>query len=452
MAAGLDGETQVDETMVESVIFPVETSINTRWQYNKTFSQLFTNRSSVIINKNAITIQEPAGVHNKDNGIVESYLTQDNNLYSYNSVYSKQNNTTKFYAKPLDVLVNPKYDNRVIYSNRKFNNENTDSWTKFKPLNFKDVDSQYGPINALTNYNTDLLFFQDTGWGVLSVEERELLQGSNSTQLTTGTGSILGRFDYVSTNGGCKHPNSIFRGRYFMYFYDSMNHSLFSFIRNGGDNNLSKLLGVQSFLNKNVIGNTIRDVVTGNDPKYNEVLFTFSANSWSDGDYKTIIFNEKDKQFVRIDKINPSIYVNLPEHLQETVNNVDLYQRNIGNFGQFFGSYFPSKISLLINPDGVLVNRFDFVQWITEFTNSNHKTFDTIRFYNDYQDSGVISLVADDNLFYLFRTWRFNQFFDADENRIKDSYMMLELTFNNATNDKLVVHDLITTYSPTAPF
>lgn len=457
MSVGLLGQLQGDETLVEVIQFPVETSINTRWQYNKTFTQLYANTSNVPINTNAAIIQEKAGLYEKDNRDntsewINVNFSQTDNLYSYNSVYSKQNNTTKFHAKPLDVLTNPKYDNRVMYSGRKFSNENTDSFTKFKPLNCKDVDSQYGPINALTNYNTDLMFFQDSGWGILSVEERELLPGSNGVQLTTGTGGILSRFDYVSTNGGCKYPNSIFRGRYSMYFYDSLNYSLFSFIRNGGDNNLSKLLGVQSFLNKNVINNNLTDVITGYNPKYNEVMFTFSANTWNDNTYKTIVFNEKDKQFTRIDQINPSIYLNLPEHLHETSDNLNIYQRNIGNFGQFFGNYYPSKITLLINPDSVLVNRFDIIQWITEFSNINHKTFDAIRFYNDYQDSGTILLVDDNNLFYVFRTWRFNQFFDADENRIKDSYMMVELTYNNTSNDKLVVHDIITTYSPTIPF
>jgi len=448
MVSGLVGTTAVNEFYNETFKFPVETTINTRWQSNKNFTQLYSNIGNGVISSDAALIQEVSGIYAKS----PLSFTQVDDLYKYNSVYSHQNTTLKYYAKPLDIIDTPTFDIRVQYSNRKFNNEISDSWTKWRPLNYKDVDSQYGSITALINHNSDLICFQPNGICILSVEEREVTQGSNSSQLRIGTGGILDRFDYFTTAAGCSHRNGIITGLNILYWYDTRNNSIYRFNKASGEQNISKMLGIQSYLNKNITGTNLIDVITGYDRKFNNIFFTFIASSWPDGYKRTLVFNEQQNSFSQINKVIPFRYITTDDFLYTSLNGIDIYLENYGNYGQFYGSYYDSKISLLINPDGNLVNRFDIFEWLTEVGSNLQETFNTIRFYNDWQDSGNISLTLGTNVGRLFRTWRFNQVFDSSEQRLKDSYIIVELSFTNNANKKLVVNDIITTYSSTKPY
>jgi hypothetical protein len=87
-------------------------------------------------------------------------------------------------------------DYRCHNSNVKLNNENIDSWTKFQPADYIDVDTRYGPITNMRNFENRLMFWQENAFGQLSVKERSQIIDSNNQSLILGTGGVLDRYDY----------------------------------------------------------------------------------------------------------------------------------------------------------------------------------------------------------------------------------------------------------------
>lgn len=450
MSAGLDGVgIAVTSEFNYTIKFPVESSINTRWSSNKTFAQEYSNVNNIPTNRSATIIQENAGAYSRASGVGGGVLSliQTKDLYSYNSVYSKQNNAVKFIPKPLDILDNVTYDVRIQYSDRKFNNENIDSWTIWRALNFKDVDSQYGPINATVNYNHDFIFFQDNGIGVASIEERELLQSTTGTTSVIGQGGILSRFDYITTAGGCQDKESIVMGRYRLYWYDRMNNSLFSFDRGEGVINISKIQGLHSFFN-NIGASNITGVISGVDPKFNDIYFTIKTNAT----YYTVVYNEISRTFTQFVTVNADNYIGFESYLY-SVGNTDsrIYLHNTGSYGNFHGTLSPSRLTLVINPRQQLINQFNIIEFLTRVIDTGtelQETFTSIRVRDSYQDTGVITLTPDDNIIRRLRNWRFNSIRDTDDfnSTFKDNYVIVDLEFTNDGNKHITISDIIMLY------
>jgi len=70
-------------------------------------------------------------------------------------------------------------------------------------------------------------------------------------------------------------------------------------------------------------------------------------------------------------------------------------------------------------------------------------TLSTLRFYNEYQDTGTINLVVGSNVKRRMRRWRTVIPRDGKA-RLRNPYIFLDLTFSNSDNKRLVLHDIIT--------
>jgi hypothetical protein len=73
----------------------------------------------------------------------------------YNTAYSSNLTAVPIYPSKTEYIDTNRYDTRIHYSDPKTNGEYVDSWLKFKPMNFIDVDTRFGEI-------TDMKLFRDT--------------------------------------------------------------------------------------------------------------------------------------------------------------------------------------------------------------------------------------------------------------------------------------------------
>lgn len=261
---------------------PVETSINMSYADGDELSKEYTS------NGNITNVQtEPSNVY----GI----YSQDEPLYSYNTVYSTDT-TARLFAPAEDeddTNAQKSIDYRVMHSNIKSNGEYIDSWLKYQPANYIDVESKYGQITHLRNFHNKLLFWQEQATGLLSVNERVQISDDNNLPLILGTGGVLDRYDYLDDTAGMKKEQYCdAMSDTTLYWYDDDNNEMRAYADGSGIVQLNKVYGTQNLMHEYDDDNTPWMFY---DKKYNEAVLDLSNNpKWS------IAYNEQVKAFTSL--------------------------------------------------------------------------------------------------------------------------------------------------------
>jgi len=366
-------------------------------------------------------------------------------LYRYNTVYSVDNNTREYSAIPFDSVTTEEYDTRIRRSEVKSNGEYSDSWLQFKINNYLDVDSQYGKLTKLAVFKDKLLFWQPNAFGTVPVGEKELIPSSTSATLALGSSGILDRYDYLDTFAGASDKHSVLITPNNILMYSSVKNTMYRFT--GGLEPISDVQGMNSWFDQYVT--TSNRVRSGYNPLMYEAWWTF-------GNY-TLVYSELNNGFIYRLPTNGNIvipvdYITFNNNFYSTTDGNLIYKHNLGNYGQLYGQYLTSSVTILVNPRGTIMNVYDAIEMLTEKYDSSgneiQETFDSIRIYNDYQDTDTLTLTPDDNIKRRLRTWRFNKIRDIDTNdpKIRGSYVKIELKFLNNANKELILHNLTTNY------
>ena len=437
--------------------FPVETSINLRYRQDDCFS-----KTTDTTNHDRVLMQELAGnyISILVSGVNISY-NQKTNLYVYNSVYSQENSTLSMFVKS-EVLPsgNLVHDNRVVVSDLKIDSEFMDSWTIFKSDNFLDVDSKYGGITTLFHKDNYLYFWQPKAFGVLSVSQRSLMSDNNQGQLVIGTGGVLDRYDYISTTEGCSTRFSVIEGLKGLYWFDSNNCGIYRYSGGEGVKSLSITKGVSTTIRSGIPMNT--ESISGYDKVYNELLFTLPSTS------NTFVFNEIFDSFNGVYTYYPHSFIKpngSPYHITTKRTTLDTLSIHTpySNRGSFFGTIYPSKLKLLVNDNYNETKVFDGIHYessskalsgITYYVDQIYDTFNTIRCYNDYQNSDFQTIYTsglNQNITRHEREFKLNIprnivnisslsnpdiFSNLDatrlfKERMRDKYIIIDLIYNN---------------------
>jgi hypothetical protein len=438
--------------------FPVQTSINLNLRHDDCFHRIKDSFNSRFLREEGNNQFRGGtifsiGSHSGSTAIFETDWT---NLYLYNSVYSRENDSKIHITEPLDFIEEEENDVLVIASREKSNTEERDSWLRYDTAERIDLDSQYGPLEELITFNNHLLFFQHDGVGTLSVNERALLQDVTAAALELGTGKILDRYDMLATNTGVQAQGRVRQSPMGFYWVDVKRKEFQRY--SGKLMNIAKIKGadswMQDFDNSYITGPdfnsaNIKGVMLGYDPSYKEILI-FKKDSSITGE--ALVFNELKDEFTSIiDYGNATMFFNNNHQLMAFTANKEIHELNVGNYNQFFGEYKDPKIIYLINPlkEKVCVfNTFEFANEIYDASGNNltDATPNTIRLSNDYQDTGYIVQSSGTNIKRRMRTWRFVDFRDSSNARMRDTYLKLELTFDGSLYGKIIMHSLTSHY------
>ena len=204
-------------------------------------------------------------------------------LNRYNPVYSVTNKYPVFLPKPALFTELKTEPFTVVNSQVKTTGELIDSWAKFNYADFIEVDSRYGTIHGLSNYNNRLIFFQETAIGSLAVNERYII-GQDAAQLALGTGGVLERYDYVKYNAGIIKPEHFINTSVALFYMDGTRR-VFD-IMNDSPIALSVKQGINSLI-RAYYKDKDSFAILGFDPVYNEILLTIGYGT----SYKTIVYN-----------------------------------------------------------------------------------------------------------------------------------------------------------------
>ncbi len=366
-----------------------------------------------------------------------------------------------------------------------------------------------------------LYFLQERGLGFLYINPITAITGTNGLPVTLGKGSTVERHDYISLDVGTKHQWSVSKSQSNMTWLDIRSKRLYMF--DGQSlSPISDTLGQRNFVIKRchpdllIYDNPIiyKGVHSTFDYYNNEFLYTFingkdvltgdpvdpSPVSPGTENY-TLVYSEAINKFSSLYSFVPNIYLNNNRYLfsvdplrDNTTTDLSIYLHNFGNYGTFYGTIYPSQIKTIINPNPTYTKVFDNLKWQTESinsviewvddlvtTNSNISyttssnvnlltdTFNSLRVYNEYQNSDWVTLTNDINVKKREQTWAtyiprnkvnydiltpssssiFNPFVltkvDFGE-RIRDKYMVLDLKYDNTNNRRFIAHNITTDY------
>ena len=394
--------------------------------------------------------------------------------YQFNAAYAQQNTTNVFLSKGYlqsNVIEEP----HTIYpSEEKKDGEVSDSWRTLLINNALSVNGNYGEINRVVQFKDKLFFYQNDGVGVASVDERVLANENTPDQTQLGVGTVLQRFDYISTETGCKHSFAVESTGSSIYHYDSFINKLFKYAVGktkdeiSGMNPLTDIKGLSGFFRTAFVDSTIKSedkilrldnrvgIVSSFNSEYNTIYFTFldQANNIQ----HTISYNELLDSFESFYDFYPSMYLNMRKRfISLSPNNTNsVYTHNVGLRNTFYDQWFPSSVKFRVNENSDFVKTFDNFQVNTEVIINNLQAARTITSYsisNDYQ----IIPETNSNFVQKIRSWR--MVIPRDETnpaltikpRMSDKY--IDVTFNyydsnsGLGNDIFRLHDVITEYS-----
>lgn len=145
---------------------------------------------------------------------------------------------------------------RIIYSNLKPQNSFSDAYRVFPPLQFKDLDPQYGEITHLENINDELFVWQPRNWQREFFNTTGILTSSDSDYIVMGNSGVMSRKGQRVSSYGTNNKWSVVKGRTRggrdqVFWIDQENGVVVRFGADG-TNTISLLWGMFSFFNNNL--------------------------------------------------------------------------------------------------------------------------------------------------------------------------------------------------------
>jgi len=368
-----------------------------------------------------------------------------------NPALNQENNLSLYVSKPL-VFNNIKEEPFTIYGTpNKLDGELIDSWRNFQTNVSISVNGNHGEINRLIELKDRLYYYQNFGVGIVSIDERVLINEGSTEQTQLGVGGVLSRYDYLSTETGSIHQFAVEKSGSGIYHYDALLKKFFKISE--GMTPLSDIHGISGKLNTFDTSIKSKDqlfmpspvsVHLGFDSQRNKIFFTLLGET----EQTTYSFNELTNSFDSRHSFTPRVYLNMRSYFLSSDPDAheDTYLHNVGNYNEFYGVIHPSFVLFRNNLDSPdLVKVFD-TMWVNSEVIQNNinlqESISTVKFSNDYQTSPVYT-----NLYLKphLRTWRWNKIRDDFSKRFYDKYIDVELTFNQTLNDNkhLILHDVI---------
>ena len=166
----------------------------------------------------------------------------------------------------------------------------------------------------------------------------------------------------------------------------------------------------------------------------------------------TINYNDLTQTFVSLYDYIPSRFISKGDNLLTVTQGNKIYQQYTGEYNKFFDVYYPSYVTLNVNPEADLDCVFNNLEYKSEVyinnTDQPNSTVTDVKIWDEYQESNLTPLVLNSNLSRKFRDWRITlPRKNNSRDRIRNPWVFLMLKFNNTTNKKLILHDMIVYYT-----
>lgn len=168
----------------------------------------------------------------------------------------------------------------------------------------------------------------------------------------------------------------------------------------------------------------------------------------------TIVFNEMLQAFTGFYDHYPRHYMTNGRRIfSQAPLGTDIYTHDEGDKGDFYENLYPSELELMVSPPGTHTKVFTNMEFLSQVTDNdgNNLVEDTLNsaiYSNEYQTTGLIQFNSGVNIKRRMRTWR-TAIPRSGNARIRNPYMGVKLSYINADNKRLVLHDITNHYQDT---
>lgn len=430
--------------------------------------------------------------------------------YQYQSYNSNEKTIVKFFPKPLTFKVNDEWRNRIHFSNVKIDNEIEDSWLQYPTNQFWDVEGNYGGITSLIALKQNIYFIQEKGFGVLMINPVSMVNDSVGLPIKLGASTqVIQKHFYKIIDSGSRHQWSVTRSQNLITFIDIRQKKIYTF--NGEQlSAISDSKGQRNFINKRIHENIINNdnpiigkgLLSTYDYENSEFLYTVKNNTTvantTNDENLTLAYSELQDVFTSMYSFNPNIYISNNRYLLSVLNTNknDIYLHNIGNYGKFYNTVYPSTLKFIVNDNPLYTKVYDNMIIMSEAINDNldwsddlniypgsatnpnypddvinkDSTFNSIRCYNQYQNTDWTTLTITppgNNIRKVEQGFNIqlprNKFdydtyspstysiFDPSKltkstfgERLRDKWLIADLIYNNSSGLRFIIHNIKT--------
>jgi len=319
-------------------------------------------------------------------------VTTQEDSYQYNFAYHQAINTKGYVQKPAGFNPNTQFKNKIVASQVKLAGEPQDAWSSFLSNDFIELPLKQGEIVDLLNYRNNLYSIQSDGVSLISINSRVLIQGEGASadiQIASGTGTVMDRYDYLTTQYGSKYYNKSIVTPTGAFFLDTERSELLK-LSGEGVNPVSLTNSYKNYIvgltkdktiltsENNNLGSLTQGLFTGYDNEFRECHFTIvdsddSKNSFviSDLDGKLISNLEllSAATTTSIGAIFFKKYISYKNrlfgigHETATSNNDNIYLFNSDVYQHF-------NVGIVVNDSPTINKIFDTSEIISDVTNT----------------------------------------------------------------------------------
>lgn len=167
--------------------------------------------------------------------------------YSYNFGYSVKNSLKRFFSRDTSVEFIAGFPARILFSDARVIASNDDGYSRFRALNFFDLEEKYGGISAFAEAQSgDTLAVQQYAIRNLPIG-KNMIQDEDGTTLSVQSGQFISDFiSYVSTQYGSTNNKLTIETDLGVFVLDDRSGAL---LRIGGETKLVQLGKMEGFFN-----------------------------------------------------------------------------------------------------------------------------------------------------------------------------------------------------------
>lgn len=412
------------------------------------FSTFFTQNMEIL----EVPIETTIDLKNRNDSSIDNwdyrFHSTNNEYHNYNRVYSQESDW--FATRDLEYTFKEveHFPNAILATKPKIDNELIDSWTDILYNSEYKLDGTYGDITKLVSHNDNMMAFQPKAISHIAINPRVQTVSDDGVAIELGRGELLHDHKYLTTTSGSVNQYGILSTQTGVYYYDNNNKALYV-IADGGLKSLSRDSFLDTYLRENIDTKTASidnpyngmGVLIGEDKVADHLLFVIRTHK---GEFN-LGYGLNTQSFTSFLDYTPGIVIPYKEF---TISNnaKGLFTHYTGDYNNFYGTVYPSSITLLsnINNNDNIFNNLEFRSEVYSDSVENYKkTFDKIHVTNEYQDSNERELILTKNLFKKFRNWRIVLPRDKTNklDRIRGPWSFIKLTFT-PENDKFICHNI----------